>query len=180
MKSCFGLNSGKMADESRANRRRILDFLGCLLVESMSENIQGERCDSVAMRRVSVDWHRPIGIDLRGIKRKATVSPRLHIVMRRIQRLSENKILHDLLVGRSHDVRISCDRECGGALEAKTRLEHGAVEVMNSAPGRVAMKLANAKQDLARQPVIHELHGGQHTHQGVPVPYRQPALVPGN
>src|SRR6185295_7603991 len=64
------------------------------------------------------------------------------------------------------------------ALETESRLEQRAVEVAHTDPGRVAMHLACAENQLTRERVVRELNGGQRPGERFPLAKRHTAPVP--
>ena len=77
------------------------------------------------------------------------------------------------------DVAVDGDGIRGDSLERETGLEERSVEIVHATTGSVAVQLAHAKQQLAREPRVGQLHGGQGPHERFPVAHRDAAPCQG-
>ncbi len=114
----------------------------------------------------------------RRVQRDALVAPRVEIVGDEIQRVGEHRLVDDAIVARVADVAVGRDRIARDSLEREPRLEQRAVEVVHAAARRVAVQLAHAQHQLARERRVGQLHGGNRPRERVPVANRHAVPIP--
>ncbi len=95
-----------------------------------------------------------------------------------IERVGQDRLLHDLVVAGLADVAIGGQRVGRCPLDAEAGLEQRAVEIAYAAPRRVAVQFARPQQQLARQRRVGQLHRGNRPVERFPLAHGHPAAVP--
>jgi hypothetical protein len=166
-----------------ANRRTnglwILDVARRVFVERAPKDLERLRDDCVAVQRERIRRRRPCRVDLRRIQRHALVASLRDVVVREVQGVGDRRLFDDLIIAGVANVPVDGEGVRGRPLEREAGLEERSVEVMRPLPRCVAMQLAGPQDELARERVVGELHGGNDPRERFPVANRDTRRVPG-
>src|SRR5215212_779970 len=105
---------------------------------------------------------------------------RLDVVMRIVERFSEQRLFDNLLVAAVNDVFVHRDGKSRCTFQTEARLEERPIQIVDARTGSISMQVANPQKQLPCEYCIRQLHSGKHPHERFPVAHGHSNAVPGN
>ena len=150
----------------------LLDVTRRLLVQGPSQHLESLGDNRVAVQRKRECSGRSRRRHVGRVQGPLRMAPSCDVLRRDVQRVSENRIVDDMIVACVADIAIRRHRVGGRTLQVESRLEQRPVHIAHPHPRRIAVQLADSQQELPRQGVIGQLHGGKGPRQSFPLSNR--------